>query len=426
LDRHDCVILGAGITGLSTAYHLKGDCAVYEKDDRAGGSCRTERAGEFLFDYAEHFIRADDAYVRETIEALLGSNLHSQPLNSAIFLAGTYVEYPFQLHLHGLPDEILKECLAGYEEAQGSEKNPTNFEEWILQNLGKGIAKHFMIPYNEKIWCVHPSEMSIDWFFSDSVVPKGSLEKVREGALQRTEGEKKQRWYPLDGGIESLSRATASGAKNLNLGKEAVRIILSKKTVEFDDDTSVEYKKLVNTIPLPEFVGMLDDAPGEVKKAASNLRHNSVLCVNLGVDKDKISDRHWIYFPEKKFIFSRLYFPMNFSPSMGPDGKSSVSAIITYSGERVSDEEAIAKTMDGLIGAGILDGTEDIPTKHVMNIDHGFNIPTSDTRKNVAIIRNFLASHDIHSIGRYGEWKYSGIEHSILDGKETAILLESR
>ena len=34
-------------------------------------------------------------------------------------------------------------------------KNPKNLEEWIISTFGKGIAKYFMIPYNQKCGKLH-------------------------------------------------------------------------------------------------------------------------------------------------------------------------------------------------------------------------------------------------------------------------------
>ena len=39
----------------------------------------------------------------------------------------------------------------------GGAGRPTNFEEYCLRHFGAGISKHFMIPYNEKIWGVSPA-----------------------------------------------------------------------------------------------------------------------------------------------------------------------------------------------------------------------------------------------------------------------------
>lgn len=419
----DYAILGAGITGLSMALALKDhNYAVYEKDSSVGGMCKTIEYDGFLFDYAEHFMRLDNAEVKQTISTLLKENLDSHLLNSAIFLKNYYVNYPFQTNLFGLPPNIVKECLIGYIEAYYSKKNPPkNFEEWIYQSFGKGIAEYFMVPYNEKIWTVHPSEMTIDWFFNENVVPVGNLEMVIEGALERKKSNEVVRWYPEKGGIRSLSEAFIPHIKNLNLNTTATRIILSEKRIDFDDGGCTRYNNLINTIPLPDLIRIIVDAPSDIKKAANMLRFNSVLCVNIGIDRSNISDRHWIYFPEKEYIFSRVYFPMNFSPCMVPAGKSSVSAIITYSEDKPIKEGDIKyRVIKDLIDAKILNEMDKILICETVNIKYGFNIYDNNRKRCVEKIVSFLENNHIFSIGRYGRWEYSGIEHSILESRALA------
>jgi protoporphyrinogen oxidase len=54
----------------------------------------------------------------------------------------------------------------------------------------------------------------------------------------------------------------------------------------------------------------------------------------------------------------------------------------------------------------------DIPCAYVI-YDH-------QHRDIVTTAREFLIEHDIHSIGRYGAWEYSGMEDAIWQGKLTA------
>ena len=47
--------MGAGLAGLSTAWHLqkKGiDCRIFEKEPEVGGLCRSRRFDGFIFDYS--------------------------------------------------------------------------------------------------------------------------------------------------------------------------------------------------------------------------------------------------------------------------------------------------------------------------------------------------------------------------------------
>ena len=69
-------ILGAGLTGLSAAYHLKKDYEIFESESEAGGLCRSVREKGFVFDYGPHLYFSKNRYVRRFINTLLKKNLH--------------------------------------------------------------------------------------------------------------------------------------------------------------------------------------------------------------------------------------------------------------------------------------------------------------------------------------------------------------
>ncbi len=73
----DVVIIGAGIAGLSAAYHLQNtNYLIFEKEYRVGGLCRSEIIDGFTFDYAIHTIYSSDEYASKLIkEVLLKDNL---------------------------------------------------------------------------------------------------------------------------------------------------------------------------------------------------------------------------------------------------------------------------------------------------------------------------------------------------------------
>lgn len=53
-------------------------------------------------------------------------------------------------------DQVL--CLEGMidaaMEARVANTKPKDFDEWIMRNVGEGIANIFMRPYNYKVWAV--------------------------------------------------------------------------------------------------------------------------------------------------------------------------------------------------------------------------------------------------------------------------------
>ncbi len=70
------VIIGAGLTGLSAAYHLekKGftDYALFEKEPSIGGLCRSTVQDGFTFDFTGHLLHTSDTYFRSLLTELVG------------------------------------------------------------------------------------------------------------------------------------------------------------------------------------------------------------------------------------------------------------------------------------------------------------------------------------------------------------------
>lgn len=115
---YSTVVLGAGPTGLAAAYHLGEGSLLIEKGPTVGGWCRSIEDKGFTFDYAGHIMFSTDPYVLDLYEKLLGENMHWQNREAWIYSKAVYTRYPFQGALHGLPPEVLKECLVGAIEAR--------------------------------------------------------------------------------------------------------------------------------------------------------------------------------------------------------------------------------------------------------------------------------------------------------------------
>ena len=84
-DAASTVIIGAGPTGLSAAYHLGEDSLLIEQNDRVGGWCRSIEDDGFTFDYAGHIMFSNDPYVHELYKMLLGDNVHWQDREAWIY-----------------------------------------------------------------------------------------------------------------------------------------------------------------------------------------------------------------------------------------------------------------------------------------------------------------------------------------------------
>lgn len=199
---------------------------------------------------------------------------------------------------------------------------PKNFEEFIYKVWGRGIAKHFAVPYNRKLWAVPLAEMETSWL--GGRVPLPDLEEIIDGALApvaKPMGPNARFGYPLRGGFQALMDGFLPHLQDqlrLNCGVAAVSP--SRQEVTLTDGTVMSFDYLISTMPLPLLIrSMGQEAPAEVQAAVAKLRYVSVRCVHLGIGRAGLTEKHWIYYPEDS-VFHRIFVQGNASPHCNPPG----------------------------------------------------------------------------------------------------------
>jgi protoporphyrinogen oxidase len=418
------VIIGGGLAGVSAGHHLADhEPRLFEKEHDLGGLCRSFTQDGFTFDCTGHLIHLKNAYTKELVAQLLPDAFDSHERLASIYSKETVTPYPFQANTYGLPPEVVRDCVVGFVESLHSDhRNADNFHDWVLQTFGSGIAKHFMLPYNQKFWKQDLHGITSDWVSWS--IPKPTLEEVVNGALGLTNkgmGYNPRFLYPRDGGINALPLALARSITNVQTGETVERIDPQQKVVRFASGREETYDYLVSTLPVPIVYSLLAGVSEELVSQARGLRAISVLNINVGVDRPDISDQHWIYFPEEEFVFSRVGFPMNFSKSVAPPDTSSIYIEITHHPGEQPDVDALAdRALADLRRAGILRDDDRILTRHVLDIRFAYVVFDQHRQRYLQSLIDYLESRDIFSAGRYGKWDYYSMEDSILSGKTAA------
>jgi UDP-galactopyranose mutase len=449
-DAYQTIILGAGPTGLSAAYHLGKGSLLLERKATVGGWCRSIEDKGFTFDYAGHIMFSNDPYVLELYKKLLGDNMHWQNREAWIYSKNVYTRYPFQGALYGLPPEVLKECVVGAIEARfgplkkedrraapntierrgnanyiGEAKPPQNFEEFIYKVWGAGVAKHFAIPYNQKLWAVPLNEMETSWL--GNRVPMPDLEEMIEGALKpvaKPMGPNARFGYPLRGGFQALMDGFLPLLEgDMELNADVVAISPSRRTVTLKDGRSYRYENMISTLPLPKLVEAIgSEAPQELQAAAKGLRHVSVRCVNLGIGRANISEKHWVYYPEDT-VFHRIFLQGNASPYCNAPGGFGLTCEITYSEYKplpCEGEALIQRCIDDCIRVGMINKDDSILAANEVDMPYAYVVYDHARASNVELIRSWLAEVNIVLSGRYSEWEYYNSDHAFVAGKKAA------
>ena len=416
-------IIGAGLSGLSAAYHLGKDYTVLERDPEIGGLCKSINLDGYVFDLAPHILFTRNPYTRDLFHSLLGDNIATQRRRAYIYMMNTFVKYPFEANLHPLPEHVKEECIRGVMEKPSLD--PKNFMEWIQTTMGKGIADYYMVPYNQKIWKYPLEKMNTEWIAGR--VPSPSVEEMRKGAEEAQPidyGPNAEFWYPKHGGIGALANSLAKDIP-VKLESEATWFNPSASGVETlyeenGEEKSITSDKVMSSLPLPEIIDMMDDVPEEVQTATDNLVYNSLVCVMVGVKRPNIIDKHWLYFPEKDLIFNRISFPMNFSQYTTPEGSSSILVEVTYRDTVMDLEETKKQVLLDLVKANLIKDSDEIEVCEAMDFKYAYVVYDLDHGKNVKVIHDYLNAHNIIPIGRFGEWEYYNMDKAILSGKNAA------
>jgi protoporphyrinogen oxidase len=421
------VILGGGLTGISSAIHLRLPWVLFERESKLGGLAVTEERDGYHFDITGHWLHLRDPAIQQLVGEVLPGEMVSVERRARIFSHGVTTLYPFQANLYGLPPEVIKECLLGVIEAKLRPEGAAlrNFEEYCLRHFGAGISRHFMIPYNEKLWGVHPRTITADW--CSRFVPLPNMEQVVAGAVGADVGRMGYNasfLYPKRGGIGTLARALGNRIQggDVHLGSAMESLDLRKREVVVAGER-VPFRAVVATIPLPELLARIVDLPDEISAHASRLRCTTLRHLNVATRSQPKADWHWLYVPEKRLPFYRVGIYSNAVASMAPAGTGSFYVEMADRGP--VRESTLVDVAQGLAEIGAIASPNDILFADAREVQYAYVVFDEHYYPAITAISSFLESHNIYPRGRYGAWTYNAMEDCLLAGREVAATIEA-
>lgn len=427
-ETTDILVVGAGLTGLSTARHLRSSCMVVEKEQTPGGLAVTEWERGYGFDRTGHLLHLRDPAIRRWVSRLLGDDAIWLERQSRIWSHGVYTRYPFQANTFGLPPRVAHQCIMGFLEARESrQRGPIrSFEDFIHAHFGSGFARHFMVPYNRKIWGVHPREMTSSW--CDRFVPIPKMEDVIAGAvgLHDTEmGYNASFLYPRRGiGVltdricETVSRST-----DLHVGTALRRLDARRRVATLSGGRTLNYEALVSTVPLDRLARTLVDPPAKVARAARKLRVRTLSYLDVALKIPAGTPYHWTYVPDRAVPFYRVGAYSNFSADLVPPGCGSLYVELTARRPGPAGK-VVARVLPWLKAMGIIRSQGDVRFVRLRRIPHAYVIYDHSWQAARHTVMRYLQRHGIHSIGRYGDWNYSAMEDALIAGRDAAHRIE--
>ncbi|KAH7397689.1 UDP-galactopyranose mutase [Cadophora sp. MPI-SDFR-AT-0126] len=461
----DVLVIGAGPTGLGAAKRLNQidgpSWMIIDSNETPGGLASTDVTPEgFLYDVGGHVIFSHYKYFDDCIDEALPNedDWYTHQRISYVRCKELWVPYPFQNNISMLPKEEQVKCVDGLIDAalaaRTATDKPKDFDEWIVRNIGVGIADLFMRPYNFKVWAVPTTKMQCAWL-GERVAAPDVKSVVKNIILNKTAGN----WGPNatfrfpardgTGGIWIAVANTLPKEKTL-FGKqgEVSKVNGDAHTVTLASGKTIGYKKLITTMAVDQLVEQMEDK--ELVSLSKGLFYSSTHVIGVGLRgarPERIGDKCWLYFPEDNCPFYRATIFSNYSPYNQPEEsvklptqylangskpKSrepqegpywSIMLEVSESSMKPVDQENLLKdTIQGLINTEMIKPEDEIVSTYHRRFDHGYPTPSLEREGVLKELLPKLQAKDIYSRGRFGSWRYEvgNQDHSFMLGVEAA------
>ncbi len=437
INAHVAVI-GAGPCGLGCLRELDRlgthDVVVLEAASGPGGlaSSVTDARG-FTWDRGGHVVFSHHGEFDRLLADVLGDDLLHHDRSSWVLADGSWVPYPFQNNLHRLDPDTALECLIGLIEAGTSNAGSaarSDFGSWIHATFGPGVARHFMAPYNEKVWATDPSAMSADWIAER--VSTTDWRAVLASALSGTDdlawGPNNRFAVPAEGGTGEIWRRAAEPYRDRIRYDSAVDWVDAGagelRTVTGDE---VAFDHLVSTMPVDLLVQRTIDSPDDVREAAGELVHNTVHVVGVGYEAPLSDDRSWLYFADPTVPFYRATNFAKYSPANVPGSDtrrfSSWMCEVSSSATHTRSSDGLGEEVESALrSTGVVAGRPEVASLHVEEVPYAYPVPTLGRDAALERVLPWLEERRIHSRGRFGTWRYEvgNMDHAVKMGTDVA------
>jgi len=416
------IVLGAGLAGLGCARSLPG-CRVFEAKGHSGGHAFSHQSGGVYFDEGAHICHTRDDDFYNLIRGAAGDVNQISGSLVQNHWRGRWMAYPVQNHLNELPRRERLQALQDFVMAQIERRDADreNYDQWCRAQYGDYLTDEFYAAYTRKYWRVPMDELATDWL-GGRLIPS-DVPRIVAGAFE-SQPERQTTFarfrYPAQGGFFRFFERLYDDVR-VEHYQRAVEIDPRERWVRFASGRQEHYEQLASSIPLPQLVAIVRDAPARIREAAARLRHTQLLCVNMVVGRENLSDCHWFYIYDEAIDAARVWLPGNLAPGSVPRGVTALQAEVFRGGDEPIDTAALVeRTVSQIARLLDFDPRSELRTVSHLHVPAAYVISNVHRASAVDEIRAWLEGVGIHTMGLYGRWKYVWSDNAFRQGEEAA------
>ena len=412
----DYLIIGSGPSGIGAALGLERDYLVLESSYEIGGFSSTIELNGAVFDLGGHSFHTPHPEIKELVYSSI--EMHEQKRDAQCFHDGELIQYPFQKNFNSLTNtQIVNECRQGLSACDDG-KNSAHFEEYIERRFGFGIAKHFMLPYNRKLWGRDLRRLAADWTGERVAAPLGIGEKFEtEGGNRRPLQSDTVIAYPAKGGFGEIFKALGKRVKNIEFGKAVEAIDFKRKIVYTTEKQAYKYKYLISTIPIIKLVNIIQDIPPHFIEISKNLDFLSLKLGLIVINHPVDTPIQRIYSAEDIIPAHKIALNHNSSDYLRRLPKHGIMMEISEGPEKKILRNDMEKwIIDSLLKVRIIKTISEVEKIYLKEAKFAYPVPTHNRDSIVDNIQTWLINEDIYSVGRFGQWAYINSDEAIFRG----------
>ncbi len=434
------VVLGGGVAGLAAGYYLLRagyGVTVVEKAPVTGGLCASFQSHGFTLDLGPHKLYSVIPGILDEIRRIMGDGLIEHQKSNRIRLLDRYLDYPLSMgNLLPLLGPWRAAGLGmGYAKALAggllSSKEATSYEGYVVSRFGRGVYELVFEPLARKVWG-DPSLLSAD--LARARIPSGGATELILRLLKLREDtpdvDAPFFYYPK-GGFGAFPKRLAeeiraAGGRILTSASPTVlernNGRISAVQVESPIGTErIPCGHLVSSIPIHALALLLYPGDEEVRAEIAKLRFRNLALVYLFLKHDRLMKDHWIFFPESRYPFNRLFEQKAMNEELGPEGMTAVCCDITCDeGDetwRASDEELSRRCLDSLVEVG-LTTPDRFESGLVRRFRSFYPIYSLDYRESLdRTYKRLRAAENLILTGRLGMFNYNNSDHCLDMGR---------
>ena len=153
----DIVILGAGLAGLSTSYHLghSSNTVILEAKDHYGGHVYSVQRDGFTWDDGPHISFTMNPYVKDLFAECVNGEYEEVKIEATNYYRGHWIDHPAQTSLWQVPEPLRTRCLESFLETAKKEHERTEeLRGMAPSSHGSGLRRY--VPRR-----VHPQVLDV-------------------------------------------------------------------------------------------------------------------------------------------------------------------------------------------------------------------------------------------------------------------------